>query len=52
MEIDTNGTIEKEKGNAAFAKKDYALAIQHYTNAINLEPSNYGISHSNFSYSQ
>lgn len=31
----------KEKGNAALSAGDYDMAIQHYTNAISLSPSNH-----------
>jgi tetratricopeptide (TPR) repeat protein len=30
---------EKEKGNEAIKKKDFVLAAQHYTNAINFDGS-------------
>jgi tetratricopeptide (TPR) repeat protein len=31
----------KNKGNAAFAQKDYQEALKYFTEAINLEPSNH-----------
>lgn len=31
----------KELGNEAFAKKEYSTAIEHYTNAINVDESNH-----------
>lgn len=31
---------EKEKGNAAYAKRDFETALKHYDEAIKLDPSN------------
>jgi tetratricopeptide (TPR) repeat protein len=31
---------EKQKGNECFAKKDYLGAIEHYTKALELDPTN------------
>lgn len=31
--------VEKESGNAAYRKKDFAAAISHYDKAIQLDPS-------------
>jgi tetratricopeptide (TPR) repeat protein len=37
---------EKEKGNKAFKEKNYELAIQHYDEAIKIDPKN-PVYHSN-----
>lgn len=31
---------EKEKGNAAYKKKDFETALTHYSAAIDLDPAN------------
>ncbi len=33
--------IKKVQGNSAFAKKDFFAAIQHFSEAIELDPSNH-----------
>jgi hypothetical protein len=37
-EVLSNAELAKEQGNEAFAKKDFAAAVKHYTRAIVFEP--------------
>ena len=36
----TQALEEKDKGNAAYKKKDFTTALQHYDKAIELDPEN------------
>jgi hypothetical protein len=38
----SEAVTEKEKGNDAFARKDYTIALLHYNKAIELDSTNHG----------
>ena len=39
MCLNYQALAEKEKGNAAYKKKNFAVALEHYTKASELDPS-------------